>query len=319
MKADLPLQQLQRLDAVADLDKLHAAVFDAHDLDVSVLRLDRLFPELSGNKFFKLKYNLQQVVERGYKTVISFGGAYSNHLHALGFACQHLGVQLVAVVRGERATTLSPTLNDIEMMGGRLHFVSRECYRRRDELPFQSDLLSQYPGACLIPEGGSNALALRGSREIVDHIRHHLADRFDTVLVACGTGATAAGITAGLSANQRLMAVSVLKSAFGLAADIQRLLDDAGMEAKADWQVLHDYARSGYGKCDKPLAQFIDQLKRDTGLETEPVYTGKLLMALFSMAEEGVFKHGERIVVVHTGGMQGLRGMQERMQKLLKS
>lgn len=301
----------------ADIEPLQAAEFADKNITVSVLRLDRYLPQLSGNKYFKLKYNLLHVVEAGFTTVISFGGAYSNHLHALAFACQRLGIQLVAVIRGERAAQLSATLEDIEAMGGHLKFVSRQEYKQRHNSDYQSDLTAQYANAYLIPEGGSNTLALQGSREIVDHIRYHLDDQFDTVLVACGTGATAAGIAAGLTERQRVLAISVLKSAFGLKDDIKRLLVEAQVQPQADWQVLHDYAGAGYGKCDKPLAEFIRHFKENTGIETEPVYTGKLFNALFSMAQADYFKPDERLVVIHSGGMQGLRGMQARIDKLL--
>ena len=303
----------------ADIEPLSAPVFAKKNIAVSVLRLDRFLPQLSGNKYFKLKYNLLRAVEAGATTIVSFGGAYSNHLHALAFACQCLDIQLVAVIRGERAAELSATLADIEAMGGELKFVSRQHYKRRHDLDYQNQLIASYSRACLIPEGGSNALALQGSREIVAHIRHHLDDQFDTVLVACATGATAAGIAAGLNERQRLLAVSVLKSAFGLQDDIARLLQSAQMQPGADWQVLHDHAGGGYAKCDKSLAEFIERLKQDTGIETEPVYTGKLFKALFTMAEADYFKSGERLVVVHSGGMQGMRGMQRRIDKLLAS
>lgn len=303
----------------ADIEPLRAVEFAQKKITVSVLRLDCYLPQLSGNKYFKLKYNLLHAVEAGFTTVISFGGAYSNHLHALAFACQCLGIQLVAVIRGERAAQLSATLSDIEAMGGQLIFVSRQEYKQRYNSDYQAVLTARYTNAYLIPEGGSNSLALQGSREIVDHIRYHLEDRFDTVLVACGTGATAAGIASGLSEQQRVLAISVLKSAFGLQGDIERLLLEAKIQPLADWQVLHDYAGAGYGKCDKPLAEFIQRFKDNTGIETEPVYTGKLFKALFALVQADYFKPGERLVVIHTGGMQGLRGMQARIEKLLTS
>ena len=303
----------------ADIEPLPASIFTEKNITVSVLRLDRYLPQLSGNKYFKLKYNLRHIVEAGFTTVISFGGAYSNHLHALAFACQCLNIQLIAVIRGERPAKLSATLQDIEAMGGHLTFVTRQSYRQRHTFDYQAELIAQYDNAYCLPEGGSNVLALQGSREIVTHIRNHIGSQFDTVLVACGTGATAAGIAAELKARQRVLAISVLKSALGLHEDIQRLLLAAQIQPQADWQILHDYAGAGYGKCDKPLAEFIRWLKDNTGIETEPVYTGKLFSALFAMAKADVFKPGERLVVIHSGGMQGLRGMQARLDALLET
>ncbi|MCR8924243.1 pyridoxal-phosphate dependent enzyme [Dasania sp. GY-MA-18] len=285
----------------------------AKQVVVSVLRLDQFFPQLSGNKYFKLKHNLSHAQAQGYSRVISFGGAYSNHIHALAYAAQQYGMQALGIIRGDHGYAANPTLSDAQAWGMQLQFVSRSEYKRRAEPEYVRSLQQQYPDAWVIPEGGSNALAVQGCAEIAEHIRQGLGDNFDTVLLPCGTGATLAGVAMGLPPSKQVLGVAVLKGEGYLEAEVQRYLAQVANNSHAKWQICHDYHGGGYAKCDVALARFINNFP----IALEPVYSGKLFFALDAMINSAAIAPGSRIVLIHTGGMQGLRGMQAIMDKRL--
>lgn len=303
--------------ARAELQLLHDPLLRDYGVRLRVLRLDSFFPQLSGNKYFKLKYNLQQARQLGYRQLLSFGGAYSNHLHALAWAARECDFDAVAVVRGERAAQLSPTLQDALDWGMRLHFVSRSDYRRRAEADFLSDLQSRLGPAFVIPEGGSNLLALRGCAEIIAHLQGAEAG-CQQLFLPCGTGATLAGVVSGLSSPApKVVGVSVLKGDF-LSKDVSRLLAQAGIVRSAvDWRIEQRFHHGGYARCSRELAHFIRDFSSRTGLALEPVYSGKMFYAIYQMLAAGEIALGSELLAIHTGGMQGLRGMQEKMDKLL--
>ncbi|WP_019530453.1 1-aminocyclopropane-1-carboxylate deaminase/D-cysteine desulfhydrase [Dasania marina] len=280
---------------------------------VSVLRLDQFFPQLSGNKYFKLKHNLAYAQAQGYSRVLSFGGAYSNHIHALAYAAKECGMEALGVVRGEESAANNPTLTDAQTWGMALQFVSRSDYKRRVDEDYLQGLRQQYPDAWIIPEGGSNALGVQGCVEIAEHIQQGLGDGYDTVMLPCGTGATLAGVVLGLPPSKQVLGVAVLKGEGYLEAEVQAHLAAAATTPHGQWQLLHDYHCGGYAKCDRALAQFIEGFP----LALEPVYSGKLFFALDAMIRSGDIAPGSRMVAIHTGGMQGLRGMQPLMEKYL--
>ncbi|MGK0442461.1 MAG: 1-aminocyclopropane-1-carboxylate deaminase [Pseudohongiellaceae bacterium] len=283
------------------------------EVEVSVLRLDSLHPMLSGNKYFKLKHNLSYIQAQGIDTVLSFGGAFSNHIHALAYAAHKYNVRSIGIIRGEPAYAGNPTLQDALRWGMELQFVSREEYKERYDIKYQRMLANKH-GAFVIPEGGSNPLALQGCEEIVEHIHHALADQFDTVFVPSGTGSTLAGIAKALPLDKYVVGIAVLKGADYLERKITSMLYEAGCY-KDNWAVLGDYHFGGYAKCNKALARFI----RDFPLAIEPVYSAKMFWALDDLIKQGYFAKGSKIVAVHSGGMQGLRGMQPTLDKLLAS
>jgi 1-aminocyclopropane-1-carboxylate deaminase len=302
---------------MAPLQALDDPLLKQSGIDLRVLRLDLLCPELSGNKLFKLRQNLLAAKAQGVQYVVSFGGAYSNHLHALAFACKEMGLRCVAVVRGERPELLSPTLQDIENWGAQLHFVSRADYRLRDDKVFQAMLLARYKQAVLIPEGGSNSCAVLGCRDIAEHIKGHLGNNFAAVMLPCGSGGTTAGILAALSPDKTVFSVPVLNGAQTLQQKILALVDEAGLEVRAKLAICDGYQFGGYAKVTKPLAEFIQRFSQQHAIAIEPVYSGKLLYAAFDMAALGLLPKTQPVVVVHTGGMQGLRGMASRMAAML--
>ena len=271
---------------------------------VWVKRDDLLHAQVSGNKFRKLKYPLLALGGRRV-TLVTMGGPWSNHLHALAHAGALLDCPTVALVRGADGIDTA-TLDDCRQLGMRIVFVARDEYRalRAHPAQWRRHLRDAGDGHMWLPEGGSAPAALRGVAELVDELPFVP----DTVLVACGTGATLAGVLAGMQGRGRVIGVAVLKHAEYLHREIALLLRQAGYPAYDNYTLLTDCHHGGYGKAPPALRQFCREFAQDTGVPLEPVYTGKLFHALRQMAQSGFFRDDERIVALHTGGLQGARG-----------
>ena len=281
---------------------------------LSVLRLDQIGEGASGNKLFKLKYNLLAARRAGYDRLLSFGGAYSNHIHALAMAGRDQGMGTVGVIRGDVGTPLNPCLQDAVAAGMELHFISRSDYRRRHEPQWLAAWQQRFSDCFVIPEGGSNRLAVQGCREIADW----LPGDCDTVLLPVGTGATMAGIACARP-DLRVIGVSVLKNARYLEREVQCLIHDSGAKDNGNWSIEHRFHGGGYARLDRDLAQSLWQLQQHSELPLEPIYSGKALWALQQLMVRRELAAGfnQHIVFIHTGGLQGLRGMQHRWQQLL--
>ncbi len=286
--------------------------FARQQVQLRLLDLTDIHPFISGNKWFKLKYNLAAYQAAG-KTcpLLSFGGAWSNHLHALAYAGYQAGIPTIGVVRGERPAVLSAMLQDAESWGMRLEFVSRAEYREKQSDIFISVLHERFGEFEYLPEGGSNALAVKGCMEIADALGN--AADVDYLCCACGTGATLAGLIAAAPVATQVLGVPALKGADFLYDDIRRLLACSGYADSGRWQLILDAHEGGYGKITPRLADCIERFCLSSGVQLEPLYTGKLLLALEDLLAAGVFPAGTRLVMVHTGGLQGLRGMNERL------
>ncbi|ARN75949.1 1-aminocyclopropane-1-carboxylate deaminase/D-cysteine desulfhydrase [Oceanicoccus sagamiensis] len=289
----------------------------ASGVELNILRLDRFFPPISGNKYFKLKHNVDYARRHGYQRLLSFGGAYSNHIHALALAGRHYGFGTIGLIRGEQSmeANLNPTLQDAVDAGMDLHFLDRSQYRNKHDKDFVARLQAEFSDAFIIPEGGSNLLGVKGCMEIVGHIQHHLDDNYDLVIVPCGTAATLAGIAAALPDNKQVVGVAVLKNAQFLNDEVTAYLQQLGV-AKDNWQILLDYHGGGYAKLNQSLAHFIQQFEQANTLQIEPVYTGKMFYGLYDQLIHSAQFKGKRIVAVHTGGLQGLRGIGDQLEKL---
>ena len=275
-------------------------------------REDLIHKRLSGNKWRKLKYNLLAAKEEKKKTLLTFGGAFSNHIAAVAEAGDLFDFKTIGVIRGEESLPFNATLQKASVKGMQLIFVSRSEYRNKKELlsTLPIDLSETY----VIPEGGTNALALKGCREIISHC--HFDQRIDYWCTACGTGGTAAGMISALNKNQHLIGFSVLKGDF-MENNIQELLDFLGVKHK-NWSVNNHFHFGGYAKFDLDLIQFINDFKKDFDIPLDPIYTGKLLFGVFKLIEKGFFKKGSNIMLVHTGGLQGIRGFNDRFGNLIQ-
>jgi 1-aminocyclopropane-1-carboxylate deaminase len=261
-------------------------------------RDDLLHPLVSGNKWRKLTYNLLEASRLELGTLLTFGGAYSNHLHATAAAGTLFGFQTIGIVRGEELANqpLNPTLAFCQQQGMYLHFVSRDEYRRRADATYLTQLQARFGPCYVVPEGGTNALAVRGTSKIFPEIQAQLGTLPHTVACAVGTAGTLAGLVASAPAAVQVLGISALKG----QADFPVLANP--MPANA--LINSDYHFGGYARITPPLLAFIRQFEAQTGILLEPTYTGKLLYAVFDLARNGFFPTGATVVAVHTGGLQ---------------
>jgi 1-aminocyclopropane-1-carboxylate deaminase/D-cysteine desulfhydrase-like pyridoxal-dependent ACC family enzyme len=264
-----------------------------------VKREDLNHPFVSGNKWWKLKYNLEEAQRTGHDTLLTFGGAYSNHLYATASAAHELGMKSIGIVRGERTEPPNHTLSFAESRGMNLHFVSREAYRKKSEPEFLQSLRDQFGEAYIIPEGGTNPFAVRGCAELAKTLEEQID--FDYLCLPIGTGGTMAGMIEGLSSNKKIIGFSSLKGGDFLKNEIQSLVssDDHG------WHVNADYHFGGYGKTTPELMAFMEDMKKNYQLPLDQVYTGKMMMGVFDLISQNYFENGSTILVLHTGGLQG--------------
>jgi 1-aminocyclopropane-1-carboxylate deaminase/D-cysteine desulfhydrase-like pyridoxal-dependent ACC family enzyme len=294
-------------DNPTPLQKIDDPFLAQHKVQLYIKREDLIHDQLSGNKWHKLKRNLQAAVDQGYSQVISFGGAYSNHIHALAFAAPLFGLQAIGVIRSDEKV-MNPTLSDAAAWGMKIHYVSRQEYKKRDEHEYWQTLQAQYDNAYVIPEGGNNVLAVMGCTDIVKRIDQQ-GVAYDAIAVACGTGGTMAGLIAGSTSDKRIYGFSVLKGDIELENRIEQRLAEVATIKHNNWQVMHGYHQGGYAKVSDELLSFMKRFTDNTAIALEPIYTGKMLFGLYSMISEGRIAKGTTVVAVHTGGLQGLRGM----------
>lgn len=266
-------------------------------IHVTIKRLDCIHPQISGNKFFKLKYNLLEAQRLGCRQLLTFGGAYSNHIAATAYAAQYFGFDCIGIIRGAELAQKprNPTLQLAHENGMQLQFISREQYRQKQDAAYLTQLKQQYPDAYIIPEGGSNALAVRGCEQILSA---QDLENYDVICTAVGTGGTIAGIINASSAQQQVLGFSALKGDF-LSAEVQHYTQ------KKSWKIIDDYCCGGYAKTTPELLTFIDDFEQQYGIPLEPIYTGKMLLGLTDLIAKNYFQAGTRILVMHSGGLQG--------------
>jgi 1-aminocyclopropane-1-carboxylate deaminase len=274
-------------------------------------RDDLAHPVLPGNKARKLKYNLRQAWTAGHTRLLTFGGAYSNHLAAVAAAGRLYGFETIGLVRGEEHLPLNPTLARCVADGMALHYLDRTTYRRRTEPEMLAALSRQYGPVYVLPEGGTNTLALPGVAELISELRQHT--EFDAVAVAAGTGGTLAGLTLGLAEAgypARAVGVAALKGADFLREEVASLLATTG-SVGGQYELHTNYHFGGYAKLPPALRAFIQQFEFDFGVLLDPIYTGKLLFGVLDLIEKGHFAPGSTVVAVHTGGLQAWAGFEQ--------
>jgi 1-aminocyclopropane-1-carboxylate deaminase len=270
-----------------------------------VLRLDRMNPPAGGNKYFKLKENLAGL-SAGHR-VLSFGGAWSNHIHALAALGWERGFATVGIIRGERPQRLSATLEDALDWGMQLVFVSRSDYRRRYDAGYLQQLRRHFDPCVIVPEGGANPAGVKGCRDIVRLIDSCGLD-YDRVAVACGTGSTLAGIACELGEGRRALGIAVLKGQGSMCEDVKRWVAGQDAGPGGNWRIEQGFHCGGYARAPEDLQRFILEFEQVQGIPLDPVYTGKLFYALYQLRRSGGLPVTERIIAVHSGGLQGRRG-----------
>jgi 1-aminocyclopropane-1-carboxylate deaminase len=280
------------------VQEIHDPLFEQAGVKVLVRREDLNHPLVSGNKWWKLKYNLEEALRQGKKTLLTFGGAYSNHIYATAAAASELGFESIGVIRGEETLPLNATLRFANSLGMRLHYITREAYRHKHEDTFIEELHERYGDFYLIPEGGTNALAVKGVEEFARALGHD----FDYLGCAVGTGGTLAGLINGLPDRVQLLGFPVLKGGEFLADEIRPYVHPH----KNNWTLLPEYHFGGYAKHTPQLLAFIENFNTKNNFAIEFVYTGKLFAGVYELLAKGFFRNGSTILLIHTGGLQNI-------------
>ncbi|MGW8121669.1 1-aminocyclopropane-1-carboxylate deaminase/D-cysteine desulfhydrase [Roseivirga echinicomitans] len=289
------------------IQEISNSLLEEKGVRVLVKRDDLNHPIISGNKFRKLKYNLKQAKEAGFDTLLTFGGAFSNHIYAVAGAGASFGFKTIGVIRGEAHETLNPTLAFAQSQGMYLHYMDRETYRRKSEPEILEQLKSQFGNCYLLPEGGTNALAIQGCEEIIAEIDQD----FDVLVCPVGTGGTVSGLISGLKGNKEVIGFSALKGDF-LKDEVNQFLQEIAVENLDNWAIQTDYHFGGYAKIKPDLIRFILEFEKAHGIPLEPIYTGKMFFGLFDMIAKDHFESGTVIMALHTGGLQGNAGFDFR-------
>ena len=278
------------------LVELHDESLASREVRVFLKRDDLIHPELPGNKWRKLKYNLEAAAASGQHTLLTFGGAYSNHIRAVAAAGRLFGYSTIGVIRGEEHLPLNPALAYAREQGMRLVYLDRTTYRAKGSPEVLEDLRMRFGEFFLVPEGGSNAAAVRGAAELPAE----LTLPYDVICCACGTGGTLAGIAAGLPPGKRAIGFSVLKGGDFLADEVRRLQREYGT-VTTNWSIELDYHFGGYARRSRELDQFIVEFRLKHGIDLEWVYVAKMLYGLLDLVRLGRFEAGTSIVAVVTG------------------
>jgi 1-aminocyclopropane-1-carboxylate deaminase len=275
-------------------------------ISLVIKREDLIHPFVSGNKFRKLKYNLLQAKAENQSTLLTFGGAYSNHIAAVAYAGKENGFQTIGIIRGDELgdkIESNPTLKFAQECGMHFEFVSRETYRLKTEATFLEQLQQQYGAFYLIPEGGTNTFAIQGCEEILTPDDAS----FDYVACAIGTGGTISGLINSVLPHQKVLGFPALKGNF-LQDEIRNFV------RQDNWELITDYHFGGYGKVTNDLIDWINQFYEQTQIPLDPVYTGKMVFGIVDLITKNYFPENSKILLIHTGGLQGIQGMNLKLK-----
>jgi len=276
-------------------------------ISLFIKREDLLHPIISGNKYRKLKYNLVEAKKQGHDTLLTFGGAFSNHIAATACAGNEYGFKTIGIVRGEELKDNfldNPTLKSAHEHGMHFKFISRSEYKMKEDLGFLENLKSEYRRFYTLPEGGTNAFAIKGCEEILEASDND----FDLICCAVGTGGTISGIINSSTVEQKVLGFSALKGDF-LKEDIRKFA------LQYNWDLISKYHFGGYAKVNRELVKFLNDFKEKTNILLDPSYTGKLVYGILDMIEKDEFEPGTQILAIHTGGIQGIAGMNQKLEK----
>ena len=277
------------------------------NISLYIKREDLLHPIISGNKFRKLKYNLVEAKKQNQKLLVTFGGAFSNHIVAVAGAGKEFGFETIGIIRGEELQdkiSENPSLLQAQQLGMKFVFVSREHYRLKETEDFQENLRKEFGDFYLLPEGGTNSLAIKGCEEILTPTD----SEFTHVCSSIGTGGTITGIINSSNRNQHIIGFSSLKGDF-LQKDIAKFAN------KNNWSVNCEYHFGGYGKVTDELIDFINKFYMDFQIHLDPIYTGKMMFGILNLIAQDYFPSNSKILAIHTGGIQGIVGMNKVLEK----
>jgi 1-aminocyclopropane-1-carboxylate deaminase len=288
------------------IQQINSDIGNNTGVELYVLRLDIMHPQINGNKWFKLKYNLVEAKERNLSTILTFGGAYSNHIYATAAAGNLFGFRTIGLIRGEENIPLNPTLEFAVAQGMELVYIDRQTYKKRHTEELQNQLKQRFGEVFIIPEGGGNLNGMRGCIEILQTVKG-----FNTICLACGTGTTLAGMTLSLSPEQKVIGFPVLKAGDFLKEDINNLLTSylnsglpAPVNSPTSWQLVSDYHFGGYAQVNNKLKLFCQDFQAQHDIPLDYIYTGKMFYGVMDLIAKGFFK-SESLLLIHTGGLQG--------------
>ena len=277
-----------------------------NEITLHIKREDLIHPFISGNKFRKLKYNLLQAKAEEKSKLLTFGGAFSNHIAALAYAGKENNLETIGIIRGdelESKISENPTLTFAQNCGMKFEFVTREVYKTKASNAFIEDLKGRYGDFYLVPEGGTNSLAVKGCEEILTDEDYD----FTHICCAIGTGGTISGLINSAKSNQKIIGFPALKGDF-LSDDIRKFAKNS------NWEVQLDYHFGGYAKINEELIRFINDFYKQTNIPLDPIYTGKMMFGIVDLINKGYFPKGAKILAIHTGGLQGIEGMNNNLK-----
>lgn len=304
------------IPAEVDLELVHWPFLEGYGVELAVLRLDKTDKFISGNKWFKLHYHVQQALAENKQGLISVGGPHSNHLHALAAKGRQLELPTVGLIRGEPKDT--PTILDLKAMGMSIHWLSYGEFRARYQPAFWNHWLNKYKNFYNVPEGGTGVLGAKGCYVIPQFIQSHLAhlgwSDYDQLYVSVGTGSTFAGIIWGDQGKHDLFGCLATPLKFGVPLQVEELLAEIPCYYR-NYGLL-EAARKGFGQVDGTLLAFMAEIEQLTPLLLDPVYTAKTLFLIYQRVKEGVIKRHTKVIFVHTGGLQGRRALVDKRDAL---
>ena len=277
-----------------------------NNYEVYLLRIDLIHPFISGNKWFKLKYNLSEAKNLGLKTILTFGGAFSNHIYSTAAAGKEFGFETIGIIRGEEHLPLNPTLQFASDCGMKLVYVNRSDYRLKHTNTFQEKLVEQYGNSYIVPEGGTNCLAVKGCSEIPSLVEID----YDYICTACGTSGTISGVIAGAPVDKKIIGFSALKGDF-LQHEINKYI-----LKKDNWSLNSNYHFGGYAKINNELINFVEEFEKLNSIPLDYIYTGKMMYGIYDLIKKSYFNKGSKIIALHTGGLQGNAGMKSKIYSI---
>ena len=292
--------------------QIHLPELKEKNIQLFIKREDKIHPFVSGNKFRKLKYNIQEANRLKHDTLLTFGGAFSNHILATAVAGKLAGLKTIGVIRGEelandfqKTLANNTTLQQAHENGMQFHFVSREAYREKTTDSFINSLKEKFENFYLVPEGGTNDLAIKGCKEILTS----KDEVFDYICVAVGTGGTISGLIKSAKSHQKVLGFSALKGGF-LQDEIETLVNE-----NMNWELMHEYHFGGYAKYKESLISFINQFYSATKIPLDPIYTGKMVFGIVDLIKKNYFSENSKILIIHTGGLQGIEGFNSKLAR----
>ncbi|MBL4652632.1 MAG: 1-aminocyclopropane-1-carboxylate deaminase/D-cysteine desulfhydrase [Flavobacteriales bacterium] len=286
------------------LQQIYHPVFKEKEIKFYVKRDDLIHSEISGNKWRKLKYNLEEARSQDIDAILTFGGAFSNHIAATAAVGKKEGFKTIGIIRGEETSKNNSTLSLAKQSGMRLHFVSREDYKLKDTSEYLEKLSRQFGDVYIIPEGGANTVGVKGSEEIGKEIDID----FHYVCCSLGTGTTFSGIVNSIEKNQYAIGFSALKGEDKLTEVVQQF----EKVKRNNWHISFEYHFGGYARRSVEIEDFIKSFRAETGIPLDPIYTGKMAFGIVDLAKKDYFKRGSTVIMVHTGGLQGIEGYNNR-------